>query len=172
MLSLDDKLLGERVDNYCSSSESEDGDSAAEVSSDEESVLQPPPVEYKSIPRAGKATMQTGPKGVIEDWKQYRRMKYEEEERNAAKRDELIKKLSLTCDPKKDEESTSAELDENDKEFLKWYNQKRIRELQHKFASKWAGITFGKVSCGSIIKWHGVLLCCNIVMVNLLFVLM
>ena len=25
------------------------------------------------------------------------------------------------------------------------YNQKRILELQQKFASKWAGITFGKV---------------------------
>ena len=135
---LDDKFLGEKVDYYCSSSEDED--------IEKELSTQPTPsVQYKSIPRAGKTTVQTGPKGVIEDWKHYRRLKYEEQERNAAKRDDLIKKLSLTCDPKA-EETTSTELDDSDKEFLKWYNQKRILELQQKFASKWAGITFGKVS--------------------------
>jgi len=137
--SLDDKFLGEKVDNYCSSSEDEDDDAGMKKSSQSTPALQ-----YKAIPRAGKTTVQTGPKGVIEDWKQYRRLKYEKEQKNASKRDELIKKLSLTCDPKAGETGAS-ELDDSDREFLKWYNQKRILELQQKFASKWAGITFGKV---------------------------
>ena len=137
--SLDDKFLGEKVDYYCSSSEDEEDKTEMKPSS------QPTPsMQYKAMPHAGKTTVQTGPKGVIEDWKQYRRLKHEEQEKNAAKRDEIIKKLSLTCDPKLDETDGSS-LDDSDKQFLKWYNQKRILELQQKFASKWAGITFGKV---------------------------
>ena len=132
--SLDDKLLGEKVDYYCSSSESEEEDEKPSSAA----------VQYKSIPRAGKTTVQTGPKGVIEDWKQYRRLKYEEQEKNEAKRNELIKKMAFTCSSKEDD-SESADLDESDKEFLKYYNQKRITELQKKFAARWTGITFGKV---------------------------
>ena len=140
--SLDDKLLGVKVDYYCSSS---DDDSDSGLVQEDVNKQAPTPLRYPSGPHAGKATVQTGPKGVIEDWRHYKRLQYEEQEKNAAKRDELLKKLSLTCDPDADIDDKSNELDDSDQEFLLWYNKKRILELQQKFAAKWTGVTFGKV---------------------------
>nr|XP_009857665.1 phosducin-like protein [Ciona intestinalis] len=132
--SLDDKLMGEKVNNYCSSSE------------DEEEEKAPAPPQHIKQPRAkngtGKGVVHTGPKGVIEDWRTYKRLEYEKREEEEKKRDEILKKLSLTCDPNAGEDG----VDNEDKEFMDWYNKKRIMELKNKFASKWVGIAFGKVT--------------------------
>uniref|UniRef100_H2Z465 Phosducin domain-containing protein n=1 Tax=Ciona savignyi TaxID=51511 RepID=H2Z465_CIOSA len=129
-LSLDDKLLGEKVQNYCSSSEDED-------------TPAPTSNVKRPVSRASsKGVVQTGPKGVIEDWRNYKKLEFEKKEEAETKRKEILQKHSLTCDPN----AKGYDSDDEDKEFMDWYNKKRIVELQSKFASKWAGITFGKVT--------------------------
>ncbi|XP_076809495.1 phosducin-like protein [Clavelina lepadiformis] len=147
--SVDDKFLGEKIDYYCSSSENESENE--QIDSDEAKPKSTKTVrsaqkfvannEINSSARR-KSSVQTGPKGVIRDWRHYKKLESEEREKTALERKQLINKLSLTCDPKKD---SNEDLDENDQEFLQLYNKKRMLELQQKFASRWVGITFGKL---------------------------
>nr|CAB3264730.1 phosducin-like protein [Phallusia mammillata] len=133
--SMDDKMLGEKVDYYCSSSEDEDND--------KDTVSTPSTNTAPIRPSNGKSVIQTGPKGVIEDWRSYQRMAMEKRRKEEIERKKLVEKLSMTCDPNADK---SEDIDEEDEKFLEYYNKKRMIELQHKFASRWAGITFGKLT--------------------------
>ena len=77
MCTLDDKLLGEKVHNYCSSSEGEDNDDdegkggggggGGEVENGGTVSLPPP------VPPQGRK-YNTGPKGVLEDYKHFKEM--------------------------------------------------------------------------------------------------
>lgn len=40
---------------------------------------------------------QTGPKGVIKDWREYKRLEVEKREEQERIRNQLAKKLTLTC---------------------------------------------------------------------------
>jgi len=135
--SMDDKMLGEKVDNYCSSSEDEEALVVSENTSNA--------VDTKIQPQSGKGVAQTGPKGVIEDWRSYKRLEHEKRQKDKEDFSKLLNKLSFTCEPHDKKVNAEDELSEDDEEFLKWYNKKRIAELEQKFASRWAGITFGKV---------------------------
>jgi hypothetical protein len=73
MATLDDKLLGEKLHYYCSSSEEEDNndddDGDRKTSSQgAESSIAPPPINEGP---------NTGPKGVIEDWRRYKQLETE-----------------------------------------------------------------------------------------------
>ncbi len=71
MATLDDKLLGEKLHYYCSSSEDEDGDEQGEARGAAEAAP-PPPMN------SGGAN--TGPKGVIEDWRRFKQLETEKRE--------------------------------------------------------------------------------------------
>lgn len=96
-LSLDDKLLGEKVENYCSSSEDE-----GEEGSGEECVKPPVDKEPQFIPENqvdsyNRRCTNTGPKGVINDWREFKRLEAEQREEQELQRREMLKKLQMTC---------------------------------------------------------------------------
>ncbi|CAH8584862.1 unnamed protein product [Schistosoma rodhaini] len=130
-LSFDDKLLGEKVHNYCSSSEGE------EDSGESGRVSNPSAIVPESLkpPRLG--SPQTGPKGVVADYKRFKKL---ESRRNAEKERKVVeyaKQHSLSCRPYsedvKEDEHTHSTLnasDDSDDEFLTQYRQNRINELR------------------------------------------
>lgn len=138
-LSLDDKLLGEKTHYYCSSSEDEGsndedndklGDEAAGVPSGPE--VEPPKMERYS----GTCT-NTGPKGVVKDWREFKRLETERREENERERQAMAKKLTLTCrshlndeQEKKEDERFLEALSELDDEFLAEYRLRRIEEMR------------------------------------------
>lgn len=71
MATLDDKLLGEKLHYYCSSSEDEDDERGpTEARTDPDGASAP-------VPGAG---ANTGPKGVIEDWRRFKQLETEKRE--------------------------------------------------------------------------------------------
>ncbi|GFO01927.1 phosducin-like protein [Plakobranchus ocellatus] len=152
-LSLDDKLLGEKVHYYCSSSEEDDNDNDSADGSDDESSY-----SHKHTVRDGgpelKAesngiTTNTGPKGVIKDWREFKRLETEKRYEQELEKAQLAKKLTLTCrshlnDEKEKEEDDKLlqELEDLEDEFLKEYRLKRIEEMRHALAEM---PSFGKL---------------------------
>ncbi|CAG5127766.1 unnamed protein product [Candidula unifasciata] len=150
-LSLDDKLLGEKVHYYCSSSEDEadegddsDGGGADDEGSSGHKVVR----EGNAISPTdmladgyGPGVTNTGPKGVIKDWREYKRLQTEKREEQERERIQLAKKLTLTCrshlndeEEKNEDQKFLEELDELEDEFLKEYRLKRIEEMRKALA--------------------------------------
>ncbi|XP_044737648.1 phosducin-like protein [Chrysoperla carnea] len=132
MATLDDKLLGEKVHNYCSSSESEDEDESDSENSKQGTNKDPAPPPPDLHKWEGSAA-NTGPKGVIKDWQRFKQLETESRIEQEKERIELIKKLSLTCRSALDEErdkEKDADLDDilND-EFLYAYQKQRMQEM-------------------------------------------
>lgn len=90
----------------------------------------------------------TGPKGVIEDWRRYKQLETETRERDKQEKDELCRKLAMTCKSFREENENSKseeEISDDDEQFMEWYKQKRILEIQQKYASRWEKVAFGDV---------------------------
>ncbi|XP_067644624.1 phosducin-like protein [Eurosta solidaginis] len=144
MATLEDKLMGEKLEYYCSSSEGEDngdddgGERDASGSKQGTSgyidpdVCPPPPAEgYRS-----QASTNTGPKGVVQDWQRFKQLQTEKREESERQRIELAKKMSMTTATAKEEEERKrqeeidAELDElMSEDFLQQYQKKRMTEM-------------------------------------------
>jgi len=142
MATLDDKLLGEKLHYYCSSSEDEAG-------SDDEN-------DTKSGSRSGQASgssatftpsqpwdgssANTGPKGVLKDWQRYKQLETEMREEAEVEKLALAKKLALTCRSTDDDDKAKQKEDCVDKEleellddgFLESYMQQRMMEMIEK----------------------------------------
>lgn len=122
---MDDKLLGEKLHYYCSSSEDEDDDDKGQQEQAEGGASNSPPPANKH---------NTGPKGVMEDWRRYKQLETEKRDEQELERLELSKRLALTCrserEDKEAEEKVDAEIEAMmDDEFLHSYMQKRMREM-------------------------------------------
>nr|VZI14664.1 unnamed protein product [Spirometra erinaceieuropaei] len=133
-LSFDDRLLGEKVDNYCSSSDEQD-DSEDGESFTTERV----PCDRPNVSCAPPRSAQTGPKGVIEDYNRFQKLQAENRRQKELAVLQLAEKCTLTCRPYsediKAQESEAElkallELSEDDEKFLETYRQKRMAELQ------------------------------------------
>ncbi|XP_040568114.1 phosducin-like protein isoform X1 [Lepeophtheirus salmonis] len=126
MATLDDKLLGEKLHYYCSSSE------------DEEEKEQPSNSNSRNpdISNNGTGTVNTGPKGVVKDYMRYKQLENEQREEQAKEKLELAKKLSLTCRSINDDDKAKDEEDELDAlfddQFMQMYIEKRMREMELK----------------------------------------
>lgn len=142
MATLEDKILGEKLHNYCSSSEDEDEKSH---SGDEETGAQEmQPSNSSSLPQpeawSGSST-NTGPKGVIKDWQRFKQLETEKRAEQEREKLQLIKKLSLTCQSALDEEKDKAVAEQLDPElqelyedsFLLQYQEKRMKEMLDKY---------------------------------------
>uniref|UniRef100_A0A336KBZ9 CSON006824 protein n=1 Tax=Culicoides sonorensis TaxID=179676 RepID=A0A336KBZ9_CULSO len=151
MGTLDDKLLGEKIHNYCSSSEDEGGNSDTEDHSTtmhSSTSEQIPQLQPDSTHWSGQAT-NTGPKGVIKDWQRFKQLEIEKREEAEKERLDLIKKLSITSktteedEKARNQEKLDAELDEllND-DFLLEFQRKRMAEM---LAQSGRLPTFGKL---------------------------
>lgn len=111
MTTLDDKLLGEKLHNYCSSSESEDDEKGGEENKDvrktgKKSTMKfIPDSEIKEEETWKGIATNTGPKGVIKDWQRFKQLEHEKNQENEQEKRNLVKKLAMTC--------KSADLDEH-----------------------------------------------------------
>jgi len=127
MATLDDKLLGEKLHYYCSSSEDEDEDAG---------TVQPAPAP-EGVGMGGPSG-NTGPKGVLQDWRRFKQLEAESREENERERAALAAKLSLTCKSEREEEEEKARQQREDLEleallegdpFLESYMAARMKEM-------------------------------------------
>ena len=143
--SLDDRMLGEKVDNYCSSSEEEECSNFTPGNTSVPDEMMPP--------LKGSGAYQTGPKGVIEDLRRYKKLESEKFENKKIEYDKLVKKYAMTCEPNSSKMGIETHSDddlflqetEEDQQFLEFYNKKRILELQKQYSNNFQGLTFGEV---------------------------
>lgn len=152
MATLDDKILGEKLHNYCSSSEDEGGSDYEDSRSGDEEGNPPtaqPSAEPAPINSWTGSASNTGPKGVLEDWRRFKQLEAESRRELAIERIALAKKLTLSVKTEREEaaakerEELEDELGElMDEDFLMKYQKQRMQELmsQLKKAPK-----FGKV---------------------------
>ena len=127
MATLDDKLLGEKLHYYCSSSEDEEENEPK--NEDDSNVVQLNPNEHN-----------TGPKGVLDDWRRYKQLEVEKREKDEREKLDLAKKLSLNCRSEREDSEINAELEklENDVEdddFIQGIN--RFYALSISMGCKW-----------------------------------
>ncbi|XP_029174666.1 phosducin-like protein [Nylanderia fulva] len=149
MSTLEDKILGEKLHYYCSSSsedeenDSEDSDKKEynDAKCTEDNAQYAAPAEWDGV------SNNTGPKGVIRDWQRYKQLEAEKRESQEKEKLQLFKKLSLTCRSALDEEK--EKLNETDPdlanllsdEFLLEYQKQRMQEM----LAKTEKLYFGKV---------------------------
>lgn len=142
MTTLDDKLLGEKGQYYYSSS-SDDEDS------DQDRKIRQSTVGESDGGKEGSA-VNTGPKGVINDWRRYKQLETEQSNEQKREMEQLVKRLSMTCKSHNDEEKDKQkqkELEEkingkmtmqeynmlnkeDDEDFLEQYRKQRIEEMK------------------------------------------
>lgn len=154
MATLDDKLLGEKLQYYCSSSEDEDSDKEEEEG-EEKTIRNPAVLAELEYSQDGSA-INTGPKGVINDWRKYKQLETEQRQEQKREMERLIKKLSMTCRSHLDEERDQdkqkelqekingkmtmqeynmLQQDEDDEDFLEQYRKQRIEEMRRQLYS-------------------------------------
>ena len=134
MATLDDKLLGEKLHYYCSSSEDEGGSDTEEGGS---SRAAPAPAPAPGPGAWDGSSANTGPKGVLKDWQRFKQLETEMREEAEVERMNLAQRLALTCksdndeeQDKKKEENVDRELEELlDDGFLESYMQQRMQEM-------------------------------------------
>lgn len=144
MATLEDKLLGEKLEYYCSSSEGEDecedgGDDGRGASCKQGSQGFVDPDVCPPTPSAGyrsQGSSNTGPKGVVEDWQRFKQLQAERREESERQRIELAKKLSMTTttvqedEERKQQEELDAEFAElMSEDFLQQYQKQRMSEM-------------------------------------------
>jgi len=166
MATLDDRILGEKLHYYCSSSEDEDEDEPEQKEDQSEdmegreklrTVKGPKFIPADQIKENHNemrswegASTNTGPKGVLNDWQEFKKLEAEKRQENDRQRMALAKKLSMTCkshldDEKDKQRQQNAEEDEEvliDEAFLRQYICKRMEEMRMHTVPK---PTFGKV---------------------------
>ncbi|XP_072228694.1 phosducin-like protein [Leuresthes tenuis] len=148
MTTLDDKLLGEKLQYYYSSSEDEGSDDEdGESKTIRDAGVNEPEIDSS----ADGSSVNTGPKGVINDWRKYKQLEVEQKQEQKKEMERLIKKLSMTCrsdlDLEKDkakqkelqdkirgkmtmQEYNMLQEEEDDEDFLQHYRMQRIEEMR------------------------------------------
>lgn len=133
MATLEDKILGEKLHNYCSSSEDEDPDSGSEDESPK-----PEPKEPASLPEPNKwegTATNTGPKGVLKDWQRFKQLENEKRAEQEREKIMLMKKLTLTCRTSLDDDREKVAQEDPElaelltDEFLLEYQKQRMQEM-------------------------------------------
>ncbi|EGI70957.1 PREDICTED: phosducin-like protein [Acromyrmex echinatior] len=138
MSTLEDKILGEKLHYYCSSSSEDDGNDSGDSDKECDDVKYTDNTAQYIAPSYSEwdgTSSNTGPKGVIKDWQRYKQLEAEKRESQEKERLQLINKLSLTCRSALDEEK--EKLNETDPElanllsdeFLLEYQKQRMKEM-------------------------------------------
>ncbi|KAK9892638.1 hypothetical protein WA026_021016 [Henosepilachna vigintioctopunctata] len=136
MATLEDKILGDKLHNYCSSSEDEvDSENSETETSKKIGKNEETPSEHPEINSWEGTSTNTGPKGVIKDWQRFKQLETEKRSYNEKEKIALMKKLTLTVRSALDEEKETAALEDPDlhelldDEFLLSYQKKRMQEM-------------------------------------------
>lgn len=135
MATLEDKILGEKREYYCSSS------------SDEEEENLPTTYKTEKLEKWNGVSSNTGPKGVLRDWERFKESEKDKRDGSALKQQEMMKKSSMVCRSALDEEEDK--ILENDPDllelltddYLQEYQKQRMREMLDKFGK----LCFGDV---------------------------
>ncbi|XP_062867459.1 phosducin-like protein [Trichomycterus rosablanca] len=153
MTTLDDKLLGEKLQYYYSSSEGEDSDH--EEDEDQSKTIRGKEVLETQIDYSPDgSSVNTGPKGVLNDWRKYKQLETEQRAEQKKEMERLIKKLSLTCRSHLDDEQEKQkqkelqdkingkvtlrddEEDNDDEAFLQHYRLQRMEEMRRQLCGE------------------------------------
>ena len=138
MATLDDKLLGEKLHYYCSSSEDEgEADSGDEDERGGAGGSKEPVTKFYPTVKDGEGGHNTGPKGVLSDWRRYKQLETEKREDAEAEKMALAKKLCLNARTNDEDEKAKAKDEQIDAEleglldddFLESYMARRMREM-------------------------------------------
>ncbi|XP_018019502.1 phosducin-like protein isoform X2 [Hyalella azteca] len=161
MATLEDRLLGEKLQYYCSSSEDEQSSPEDDDKVDEDQgasgsnkILQDAAIDCGSKelqPWEGSST-NTGPKGVLKDWRNYKQMETEKRKEKEKERIQLAKKLALTCRSHLEDEKAEAAQNEDkddvdsllDAAVLESYIAQRMQEMMEQ-AKLNCSVKFGRV---------------------------
>lgn len=147
-MDLEDKILGNKLENYCSSSEDEGG---YEDASDGEtgdgksgagggggggglgasSATDPGKTYFTPVEKWNGQSANTGPKGVIKDWQRFKQLETERNEEKERERIQLAKRLAITtCTAAEDAERKEQEALEA--EFAELLNEDTLLEFQRR----------------------------------------
>ncbi|XP_034668591.1 phosducin-like protein [Drosophila subobscura] len=142
MATLEDKLLGEKLEYYCSSSEGEDnddGDDEKGAGSKGAAGGLTINTDPNAAPAGGfrqQESTNTGPKGVVKDWQRFKQLEAERRDETERQRLALAKKLSMTTtttaedEERKRQEELDDELSElMSEDFLQQYQKQRMAEM-------------------------------------------
>ncbi|XP_058792620.1 phosducin-like protein [Phymastichus coffea] len=137
MATLEDKILGEKMQYYCSSSSDDENDSGDSDREENGSKISDMPDKQPSMDFSewDGTSSNTGPKGVIRDWQRFNQLETEKRAEAERTRLELMKHLSLSCRSALDEErekmlKTDPEFAEfMADEFLLSYQKQRMQEM-------------------------------------------
>lgn len=134
MATLEDKLMGEKLQYYCSSDEGEPEDedtSKAAVSKQGPQGFVDPDVcpPQPSTGYRGQGSTNTGPKGVVEDWQKFKKLQAERREESERQRIELAKKLTMTTTTAREDEERKQQ-DELDAEFAELMSEDFLQQFQ------------------------------------------
>lgn len=143
MATLEDKILGNKLHNYCSSSEGEDSGDEENSREDSGAAALPDKGRDSVVPSSCEpskwdgVSTNTGPKGVLKDWQRFKQLETEKIKEQEAQRLSLMKKLSLTCRSTLDDEKERKDLDEEfcellSDEFLEQFRKQRMHEMLSK----------------------------------------
>lgn len=146
MSTLEDKLTGEKLEYYCSSSEGEDDNNDCggnEGSSNDgrnskqsyPDICPPRPSDECFRVQAGSST-NTGPKGVVQDWQRFKQLQAERREADERQRLELAKKLTMTVSTAREDEERKHQEEVDDElaelmseDFLQQFQKQRMAEM-------------------------------------------
>lgn len=139
MATLEDKILGEKIHNYCSSSEDEAEDDRLATNNrtrgNKKSLGIIRENELKDQTYFSPCTANTGPKGVINDWQRFKQLEAEKRDYQEKEQLKLMKKLSISTRTDAEHEKDilqdqSVDLtDLQDDNFLLEYQKKRMAEM-------------------------------------------
>lgn len=152
MTTLDDKILGEKLQYYYSSSDDEDSDH----DDNQQKTIKDPVISVGAEVRERRA-INTGPKGVINDWRRFKQLENEQRAEQRREVHRLIKKLSMNCrshlDDQKElqrqrvvQEKINSKMtmkecnmlhEQDDEMFLQQYRKQRMEEMrEHLYSGK------------------------------------
>lgn len=135
MSTLEDKILGEKSQYYCSSSEESDNDQDDEKNGPNSIPKEIEDTSHLDVNKWEGTSTNTGPKGVLSDWQKYKQLEHEKRNEEQREQIEMMKKLTLTVRTSLEEEREKTALEDpelaellND-DFLLAYQKKRMQEM-------------------------------------------
>lgn len=144
-MNLEDKILGEKAQYYCSSSEDEDGNEPVVVRDEAAPTLQNNASHFTNN------STNTGPKGVIKDWQRFKQLETEKRQNQERERIELMQKLSITSKTA-EEDKKQKEQEELDAELEELMNEESLLEFQKKRMLEMLEMSGGFRKFGSVIS--------------------
>ncbi|XP_057670014.1 phosducin-like protein [Diorhabda carinulata] len=135
MSTLEDKILGEKSQYYCSSSEESDNEQDEEKEGSNTTTKDNEDISNSDINKWEGTSTNTGPKGVLNDWQKYKQLEHEKKIKDQGEQIEMMKKLTFTVRTSLEEEREKTALEDpelaellND-DFLLTYQKKRMQEM-------------------------------------------